>query len=201
MNRIGGSARVRDELTQALAEGRGVTAKVRWMSRPDDDGRNRWIHCTPLMGSNGQIGVWMLVIVDDEQEDLKRSRQAPPVPSNMQNAHAMSDVPGSAITSQTAWPPKSDAQMTTTSGWGEPNGIPERRTNPSDWTLAALRREGPNDSTDVDEEENEGYQTLEERLATRRRLEAERMYDQPGSATPLRRTYKSLSPYPFSLDD
>lgn len=200
MNRIGGSARVRDELTQALAEGRGVTAKVRWLSRPDDDGRNRWIHCTPLMGSNGQIGVWMLVVVDDEQEDLKRTRQAPPVPSNMKNAHAISDAAGIVGTGQAAWPSNFDTEMAAISGWGEPNGVGERRTKASDWNLATLRRESTNNHTD-DEEDEEGYQTLEERLATRRRLEAERMYDQPGSAIPLRRTYKSLSPYPFSLDD
>ena len=193
MNRIGGSARVRDELTQALAEGRGVTAKVRWLSRPDDDGRNRWIHCTPLIGSNGQIGVWMLVVVDDEQDDLKRSRQAPPVPSSAQS------LAGNGTTSQAAWPINSDAGMASPSGWDEPPSV-ERRMNPSDWTLAALRREGTNDKTDADEDE-EVYQTLEERLATRRRLEAERMHDQPGSAIPLRRTYKSLSPYPFSMDD
>lgn len=79
MNKIGGSARVRDELTAAMAEGRGVTAKVRWVSRTDEEGRNRWIHCTPLLGSNGQIGVWMIVLVDDEKELSRRWKQAPPV--------------------------------------------------------------------------------------------------------------------------
>ncbi|KAK2591194.1 hypothetical protein QQS21_011128 [Conoideocrella luteorostrata] len=29
-------------------------------------GRSRWLHCTPLVGSNGKVGVWMVVIVDDE---------------------------------------------------------------------------------------------------------------------------------------
>ncbi|KAI4167406.1 MAG: hypothetical protein LQ343_007235 [Gyalolechia ehrenbergii] len=79
MNKIGGSSRVRDELTSALAEGRGVTAKVRWVTRTDEDGRNRWIHCTPLLGSNGQIGVWMVVLVDDDQGLSRRWKQAPPV--------------------------------------------------------------------------------------------------------------------------
>lgn len=79
MDKIGGSSRVRDELSTALAEGRGVTAKVRWISKADEDGRNRWIHCTPLIGSNGQIGVWMVVIVDDDQELSRRWKQAPPV--------------------------------------------------------------------------------------------------------------------------
>ena len=79
MSKIGGSSRVRDELTSALAEGRGVTAKVRWISKADEEGRNRWIHCTPLLGSNSHIGVWMVVLIDDEQELSRRWRQAPPV--------------------------------------------------------------------------------------------------------------------------
>ena len=79
MDKIGGSSRVRDELSTALAEGRGVTAKVRWTSKVDEEGRNRWIHCTPLLGSNGQIGVWMVVLVDDDQELSRRWKQAPPV--------------------------------------------------------------------------------------------------------------------------
>lgn len=78
MARIGGSNRVREELTQALADGRGVTAKVRWVTKQDMEGRNRWIHCTPLLGNNGAIGVWMIVIVDDEK-DGKRYKMAPPV--------------------------------------------------------------------------------------------------------------------------
>lgn len=80
MSKIGGSSRVREELTQALADGRGVTAKIRWVSKHDLEGRNRWIHCTPLIGCNGAIGVWMVVIVDDEREDTpKKYRTAPPV--------------------------------------------------------------------------------------------------------------------------
>ena len=83
MKKIGGSPRVREELTQALAEGRGVTARVRWLSKADEDGRNRWIHCTPLLGSNQQIGVWMVVIVDEEKEHNRRYREAPPVNPNL----------------------------------------------------------------------------------------------------------------------
>lgn len=79
MDKIGGSTRVREELSAALAEGRGVTAKVRWVTKADDDGRNRWIHCTPLLGSNSLIGVWMVVLVDDDQELSRRWKQAPPV--------------------------------------------------------------------------------------------------------------------------
>ena len=81
MSRIGGSNRVREGLTQALAEGRGVTAKIKWVTKNDLEGRNRWIHCTPLIGSNGAIGVWMVVIVDDEASVAphRRFKIAPPV--------------------------------------------------------------------------------------------------------------------------
>lgn len=82
MDKIGGSVRVQDELTQALAGGRGVTARVRWVTKKDQEGRNRWIHCTPLLGSNGAVGVWMVVIVDDETNE-KRYRMAPPVALTM----------------------------------------------------------------------------------------------------------------------
>ena len=79
LDKIGGSNRVRDELAVALADGRGVTAKIRWLSRFDEEGRNRWIHCTPLIGSNGQIGVWMVVLIDEDEIINRRWRQAPPV--------------------------------------------------------------------------------------------------------------------------
>jgi len=86
LNRIGGSTRIRNELVQAFAEGRGVTAKVRWLTRPDDngegEGRTRWIHCTPLLGHQGSVGVWMVVLVDDDThpgDGRRRFKAAPPV--------------------------------------------------------------------------------------------------------------------------
>ncbi|KAM3418361.1 hypothetical protein BST61_g4360 [Cercospora zeina] len=92
LNRIGGSSRVRTDLAAALAEGRGVTAKIRWLTRPDEagegEGRPRWIHCTPLLGHSGAVGVWMVVLVDEEGSTPggssgRRFRQAPPVSSNI----------------------------------------------------------------------------------------------------------------------
>jgi hypothetical protein len=88
LTRIGGSARVQTELSAALAAGRGVTAKVRWVSgRPsaDNTGSTRWIHCTPLLGRSGSIGVWMIVIVDQEgHEPVRRFKAAPPVAWDVQ---------------------------------------------------------------------------------------------------------------------
>jgi hypothetical protein len=101
MSKIGGSNRVRDELTAALAEGRGVTAKVRWITKLDEEGRNKWIHCTPLVGSQGNIGVWMVVIVDDPKSHGKftsGSRYAPTVDSERERSHTPSRV---AATHQT----------------------------------------------------------------------------------------------------
>ncbi|KAK7703222.1 hypothetical protein SLS64_009198 [Diaporthe eres] len=73
MERIGGSGRVRDQVQQAFAEGRRVTAKIRWVSSPRRNveyTRPRWIHATPLIGSNGGVGVWMVIIVDEEDEEV-----------------------------------------------------------------------------------------------------------------------------------
>lgn len=46
-----------------------MTARVRWVTKGDEQGKNKWIHCTPLLGQSGQIGVWMVVIVDDERNN------------------------------------------------------------------------------------------------------------------------------------
>lgn len=84
MDRIGGPQHVREGLIEALAQGVGVTAKVSWLTqskRPnaqhggnDDsedeasfEGRPRWIHCTPLLGSDSKPGVIMIVMVDREE--------------------------------------------------------------------------------------------------------------------------------------
>ncbi|TEA04265.1 Blue-light-activated histidine kinase 1 [Colletotrichum sidae] len=90
MDKIGGSNRVRDGLAQAFADGHGVTAKVRWISKAGSDGRVRWIHCTPLIGSNGAVGVWMVVLVDDESEvGPRKGKEAPPVDGCLRRTGAM----------------------------------------------------------------------------------------------------------------
>jgi len=94
---------VRDSLAEALADGtRGVTAKIRWLSAPaadlDDrteEGRPRWIHCTPLLGASGAVGVWMVVLVDDEKSSgpVRRFRPAPPVVDNIRREKARNGSP------------------------------------------------------------------------------------------------------------
>lgn len=81
MGQIGGSQKVRDDLAHALEIGRKVTAKVQWISKPANDTRSRWIHCTPLLGVNSLIAVWMVILVNDADDGQKRPSQAPPGPS------------------------------------------------------------------------------------------------------------------------
>ncbi|RYN66672.1 hypothetical protein AA0117_g11843 [Alternaria alternata] len=93
LDRIGGSNRVRESLSDALSDGsRGVTAKIRWLPHAVSDledhyeeGRPRWIHCTPLLGQNGSVGVWMVVLVDEKEHIAphRRFRQAPPIPNDI----------------------------------------------------------------------------------------------------------------------
>ncbi|KAI0166489.1 hypothetical protein GGR57DRAFT_446878 [Xylariaceae sp. FL1272] len=94
MTRIGGSAQVKEALTQAFEDGHGVTAKIRWITpsksgqdqhpHPENAGKGRWMHATPLLGGNGQVGVYMVVLVDDEEESMMRrgNREAPVVDNN-----------------------------------------------------------------------------------------------------------------------
>ena len=84
---------MRDSLSDALADGsRGVTAKIRWLphavadlEESYEEGRPRWIHCTPLLGQSGAVGVWMVVLVDEKEHSHpnRRFRQAPPIPNDI----------------------------------------------------------------------------------------------------------------------
>lgn len=76
LDRIGGPSRVREGLMDALSKGTGVTAKVTWLSNNHSDtGRPRWIHCTPLLGSDERVGVWMIVMVENEPVTGSLNRQ------------------------------------------------------------------------------------------------------------------------------
>lgn len=55
-----------------MMAGRSVTARIKWVNRFKDHGRYRWIHCTPLLANNREVGVWMVVVIDDKEEDLVR---------------------------------------------------------------------------------------------------------------------------------
>ena len=52
-----------------------MTAKISWLSgggagqgsQFSTEGKPRWIHCTPLLGSDDKVGVWMIVMVENEE--------------------------------------------------------------------------------------------------------------------------------------
>lgn len=101
LDRIGGSAQVRDGLLEAFAAGVSVTARVTWLAaapRPHEfsaqsansarsldsgnAGRIRWLHCTPLRGADGAIGIWMVVMVENEAVTGRLTRRPQRMPSN-----------------------------------------------------------------------------------------------------------------------
>ena len=71
LSRIGGSSNIRDELLHAMMSGRSVTARIKWVNRYNTEGRDRWVHCTPLLANNGEVGVWMVVIVDEDASEAE----------------------------------------------------------------------------------------------------------------------------------
>lgn len=85
MDRIGGTEQVRQGLIDALSSGTSVTAKVSWLTTPENangenkyiagEGKPRWIHCTPLLGSDDKVGVWMIIIVEEEEVTGRLNRQ------------------------------------------------------------------------------------------------------------------------------
>ncbi|KAJ5669491.1 hypothetical protein N7462_010561 [Penicillium macrosclerotiorum] len=70
LSRVGDTGEKRDRILHAMMAGRSVTARIKWVTRFSDQGRHRWIHCTPLLANNGEVGVWMVVVIDDEDEHL-----------------------------------------------------------------------------------------------------------------------------------
>ena len=99
LSQIGGSQRVREDLEHALEVGRKVTARVQWISKPAQNIRSRWIHCTPLLGVNGLIAVWMVILVDDIEEEEKSQAQLPvkPLASNETPTSPAEVLPWEAI--------------------------------------------------------------------------------------------------------
>ena len=78
MKSVGGSSRVRHDLVRALEMGRKVTAKVQWLS-PLSKANECWIHCTPLLGINDSVGVWMVILVNaDGDENNFKHREGRP---------------------------------------------------------------------------------------------------------------------------
>ncbi|KAL8859384.1 MAG: hypothetical protein Q9178_004062 [Gyalolechia marmorata] len=121
MDQIGGSSRVRDDLYYALEAGQKVTAKVQWLSKSFDNGRPRWIHCTPLISASGLIGVWMVILVDDEEKTPipPNNSQAGPLPTTME----LSDVPES-----NPWDPSKPERAQQSGSSGSPSTADSSQT-------------------------------------------------------------------------
>ena len=68
IDRIEGPAHVREGVLDAMSHGTSVTAKVNWSPLSGTgEVRQRWLHCTPLIGSDERVGVWMVVMVEREE--------------------------------------------------------------------------------------------------------------------------------------
>ena len=191
MDKLGGSSRVRYELTQALEDGREVTAKVRWQANPDDQPQDRWIFFTPLVGSKGDIGVWMAILEDDIPETMERVQTAK-APVKSRSFGTTSPIP------ELSEPGDFDIHD------GEPRGFEETVTRQHSRNLSgptdlnpSLGRTSPSQCSTSgrtintvisDGDGGDGIQSLEERLRKKRERDMAMMVD------PVRRTYKSLSP-------
>lgn len=88
---------MREGIIDALAHGQSVTAKISWLThsaethqRPASqssssfEGKPRWIHCTPLLGSDEQVGVWMVVMVENEEVTGGLNRRGSEVSASLQ---------------------------------------------------------------------------------------------------------------------
>ncbi|KAL8854631.1 MAG: hypothetical protein Q9221_000666 [Calogaya cf. arnoldii] len=134
MDQIGGSSRVRDDLYHALEAGQKVTAKVQWLPQSSDNGVGRWIHCTPLISASGLIGVWMVILVDDDHEVLQAFQEQPQsdsLPTTME----MSDDP-----EPTLWDSAKPERAQQNGSSGTPSTTGSSRTAVSDSGRPALEK-------------------------------------------------------------
>ncbi|TVY83664.1 Phototropin-2 [Lachnellula suecica] len=84
-SKLGGPAQTMSALEDAFRDGAAVTAKVLWLpkntgsaerGRGGSEVRPRWIRCTPLLGSDDRVGVWMIILVPvDGESTVYRGRE------------------------------------------------------------------------------------------------------------------------------
>ncbi|MCJ1392613.1 hypothetical protein MMC18_005483 [Xylographa bjoerkii] len=204
MDKLGGSARVRHELSQALEDGREVTAKVRWKMNEQEESQDRWIFFTPLIGKKGEIGVWMAILEDDIPDAMERVQQtkssrpkfgttspipeeddvAEPIGHEMVPLHHTVQTPG--YREQLARAGSSASVVSTTSPRSPSLEFDQRSKAPSisGMTIDTVLSDGDGE-----------FLTLDERLRRKRERDMHMMLENPG--IPLRKTYKSLSPDTF----
>lgn len=138
---------MREGLLDALAHGTGVTAKITWLSSTSGnvEGKPRWIHCTPLMGSDEKVGVWMVVMVDNEE-----------ITGGLRRGSAVQDVTGSGHFGYAAGPGSVAMGSPSQRGAGSP------RFTGNKLYAEYLRREGRGGGG-VDEEERMSEEARERR--------------------------------------
>lgn len=77
-SKLGGSTETMSALENALRDGASVTAKVLWLPKNCQAGERgrgpaevkpRYIRCTPLLGSDDRVGVWMIILVPVDGDD------------------------------------------------------------------------------------------------------------------------------------
>ena len=204
MDKLGGSARVRHELSQALEDGREVTAKVRWKTNEQEESQDRWIFFTPLIGKKGEIGVWMAILEDDIPEAMERVQQTK---STRRNFGTTSPIPeeydveepmGNEIVPlhQTHQLPLHREQLARAGSAASAVSTTSPRS-PSlefDRKSKAPSISGMTIDTILSDGDGE-FLTLDERLRRKRERDMHMMLENPG--IPLRKTYKSLSPDTF----
>lgn len=191
MDKLGGTSRVRYELIQALEDGREVTAKVRWRPNADDEPQDRWIFFTPLVGSKGDIGVWMAILEDDIPETMERV-QPVKAPTKSRSFGTTSPIP------ELSEPGDFDIHEGGSQSFGDHFTHRHSRNMSGPTDLApSLGRKSPSqrsisgrtiNTVMSDGEGEDGMPSLGDRLRKKRERDMAMMVD------PFRRTYKSLSP-------
>ncbi|KAK0120022.1 hypothetical protein ONS95_011437 [Cadophora gregata] len=80
--KLGGPTQTISALESAFRDGASVTAKVLWLpknthvgerGRGPSEVKPRFIRCTPLLGSDDRVGVWMVVLVPVDGEPMHSS--------------------------------------------------------------------------------------------------------------------------------
>ena len=210
MDKFRVNSRIRDELSQALIEGREVTAKALWIPHQNDEGANKWIHFTPLFGSKDQVGAWM-VILEEYNPDSPRKPKQQGVAPRVQNGVA-SPIPEEPEDDDDDEPPIATAPSSTSNSsngnaihkaqisWSGPEIPADLRKPALHWSSNQAQHFDENTrSPSIDgtmesffPETDDEYESLKERLRRKRMKDAVLMLEQPGFVP--RKTYKSLAP-------
>ncbi|TID21743.1 hypothetical protein E2P81_ATG05009 [Venturia nashicola] len=131
MDRVGGAQHVREGLLDALTQGVGVTAKISWLTHSKREnwgttpGKERWVHCTPLVGSDENVGVWMIVMIDKEETSGALRRETPTIPRPILMS-PMNSPPSTPIDERISMAPKMTTaqKMSSRTGTQSPRGMP-----------------------------------------------------------------------------